>query len=258
MSRKTNRANPLRRTILAAAASEHARFGATTGVLWELEDEQARLVATDGRRLALMHGGTQAKGGHSTKGQMPVVPAKTMSLLERNLTEADELVKVSFRPNEVLIKTERAMIYSRLVEGRYPPYKEVFPKKQTVKVPLELGAFHAAVRQAAIMTDDESKKVVFTWGKKKLTLQARGAATGRSKVEMPLEYDGKAIEINFDPKFVTDMLRVLNDDDPLTVEDLAMTVYQQIGIDGEKRLMAPGNRPIDIVREGKVRKELVG
>jgi hypothetical protein len=47
------------------------------------------------------------------------------------------------------------------------------------------------------------------------------------------------------------------EDDPLTVEDLAMTVYQQIGIDGEKRLIAPGNRPIDIVREGKVRKELV-
>jgi hypothetical protein len=48
------------------------------------------------------------------------------------------------------------------------------------------------------------------------------------------------------------------EDDPLTVEDLAMTVYRQLGIDGEKKLMAPGNRPIDIVREGKVRQELIG
>ncbi|MFM7149802.1 MAG: DUF1501 domain-containing protein [Gemmataceae bacterium] len=47
------------------------------------------------------------------------------------------------------------------------------------------------------------------------------------------------------------------EDDPLTVEDMAMTVYRQIGIEGEKKLMAPGNRPIDIVREGKVRKELI-
>jgi uncharacterized protein (DUF1501 family) len=47
------------------------------------------------------------------------------------------------------------------------------------------------------------------------------------------------------------------EDDPLTVEDLAMTVYRQLGIDGEKKLMAPGNRPIDIVREGSVRKELI-
>jgi len=47
------------------------------------------------------------------------------------------------------------------------------------------------------------------------------------------------------------------ENDPLGVEDLAMTVYQQLGINGEKKLMAPGNRPIDIVREGKVRKELI-
>jgi Protein of unknown function (DUF1501) len=47
------------------------------------------------------------------------------------------------------------------------------------------------------------------------------------------------------------------ENDPLTVEDLAMTVYHQIGINGEKKLMAPGDRPIDIVREGKVRSELV-
>lgn len=47
------------------------------------------------------------------------------------------------------------------------------------------------------------------------------------------------------------------DDDPLSVEDLAMTVYQQLGINGEKKLMAPGNRPIDIVRGGNVVRELI-
>ncbi len=48
------------------------------------------------------------------------------------------------------------------------------------------------------------------------------------------------------------------EDDPLTVEDLAMTVYHQLGINAEKKLMAPGNRPIDIVREGKIRHDLIG
>jgi hypothetical protein len=47
------------------------------------------------------------------------------------------------------------------------------------------------------------------------------------------------------------------EDDPLSVEDLSMTVYNQLGIDGVKRLVAPGNRPIDIVREGKVLPELL-
>jgi uncharacterized protein (DUF1501 family) len=47
------------------------------------------------------------------------------------------------------------------------------------------------------------------------------------------------------------------EEDALTVEDLSMTIYHQLGINGEKKLMSPGNRPIDIVREGKVRKELI-
>src|SRR5207237_5997653 len=125
----------------------------------------------------LMHGMGQSKGGHTTKGQSPVVPIKAMVLLERNLVEPDELVKVSFRPNEVLMKTERAMIYSRLVEGRFPNYRQVIPKDLAAKVPLTVGPFYSAIRQAAIMTDDESKKVVFRFEKNKLTLQASAAET---------------------------------------------------------------------------------
>ena len=138
--------------------------------------------------------------------------------LDRAGDPPEELVRIAVRPNEVLIKTERAMIYSRLVEGRFPPYQQVIPQKHPIKVPLVVGPFHTAVRQAAIMTDDESKKVTFSFAKKKLTMQARGAATGRSKVAMRLEYEGKAIDIGFDPKYVTEMLRVLNAEDALTLE----------------------------------------
>jgi DNA polymerase III subunit beta len=207
-----------RRTIFAAATAENSRFGATTGILMELEDDKATMVATDGRRLALARGDAHSHGGHSTKGQMQVIPAKAMMLLERNLTEPDEKVLISLRPNEVLMKTERAMIYSRLVEGRFPNYKQVLPTKHGAKIPLTVGPFLSAVRQAAIMTDEESKRVTFSFAKKKLTLQARGAESGRSKIEMPVEYDGKAIEISFDPKFLVDMLRVLEPDTPLILE----------------------------------------
>ena len=68
------------------------------------------------------------------------------------------------------------------------------------------------------MTDDESKRVIFGFDKKKLTLRAQGTESGRSRVELPLDYDGKAVEIGFDPKFVLDMLRVLPPDAALTVE----------------------------------------
>jgi DNA polymerase-3 subunit beta len=175
-------------------------------------------VATDGRRLAVVNGAAACLNGHDTKGTTPVVPTKAMNLLERNLQDPNEVVRITIRPNQVLFKTERAVISSLLVEGRYPAYREVFPKKQTVKIPLTAGPFHAAVRQSAIMTDEESKRVKFSFTKKNLTLQAQGVETGRSKVEIPLDYDGKPIDINFDPKFLTDMLRVLEPDAALTLE----------------------------------------
>jgi DNA polymerase-3 subunit beta len=207
----------IRRTVFAAATSEGSR-PAMTGVLWEVDDKSARLVATDGRRLAVTEGPATAQGGHTTQGQSPVVPTKAMNLLERNLDDDDEVIRVSLRPNEVLFRTERAVIYSRLVEGRFPPYREVLPKKPTTKVPFTVGPFLTAVRQAAIMTDDESKRVVFHFTKKKLTLAAQGAGTGRSKVELAVEYDGKPLDVSFNPQFLVDMLRVLSADAALTAE----------------------------------------
>jgi len=94
----------------------------------------------------------------------------------------------------------------------------VIPTKANVKVPLTVGPFHTAVRQAAIMTDEESKRVIFSFGKKKLTLRAQGAESGKSRVEMPIDYDGKSVEISFDPKFLTDMLRILEPDTALSLE----------------------------------------
>jgi DNA polymerase-3 subunit beta len=206
----------IRRTLFAVA--DDATRYSMSGVLWDLEDATAKLVATDGRRLAYTQGLATAHGGHSTKNQMPVVPRKAMALIENNLDDAEDLVKVCLRPNEVLFRTGRAVIYSRLVEGRFPDYRQVLPKKHNVRVPLQVTPFFDAVRQAAIMTDDETRKVTFRFTKGKLTLQAQGAQTGRSKVELPVEYDAKPIEVNFNPQYLTEMLRVLPTDAELSLD----------------------------------------
>lgn len=206
----------IRRTIFAVA-TESARYS-MTGVFWELEDKLARLVATDGRRLALAEAPAVSQGGHSTAGQTPVVPTKALGLLDRDLQDDKELVRVAFRPNEVLFRTGRAVVYSRLVEGRFPNYREVFPRKQPVKIALVAGPFLSAVRQAAIMIDEETKRVTFHFAKNLLTLTARGMDTGRSRVELPIDYAGKAVEVNFNPGFITEMLRVLPADASVSLE----------------------------------------
>lgn len=208
----------IRRTIFAVDKKEASHRYSMHGVLWEVADNKVRLVGTDGRRLALASGPSTSQGAADTKGQTHVVPVKAMGLLERLLQDASEPIRFVLRPNEALFKTERATICTRLVEGRYPNYKDAIPDKLPAKIALELGRFQSAVRQASIMTEHESKRVTFAFGKKKLTLQARGADTGRAKVELPIEYEGKDISINFDPGFVVEMLRMLPADAPLNLE----------------------------------------
>jgi DNA polymerase-3 subunit beta len=205
----------VQRTIFAAAI-ENPRF-AFTGTLWELEADRVRLVATDGRRLAVADGSGTPHGDHHTNGQTHVVATKAMKLLKRILQDPDENVVVTLRPNHALFKIGRVSISSRLVDGRYIAYREVFPKKQTIEIPLSVGPFYAAVRQTAIMTDDENKKVVFSFTKKKLTLQARGA-TDEAQVSLAIDYKGAPLTIALDPEFLVPMLRKLNPEDALTLQ----------------------------------------
>jgi DNA polymerase-3 subunit beta len=148
-----------------------------------------------------------------------VVPTKALALVERNLQgDPEELVRVSVRPNDILFRTETAVIYSRLVEGRFPNYRQILPTKHNCRVPLPVVPFTAAVRQAAIMTDEESKKVTFRFDRNKLVLEAQGQTKGRSKIELPIDLDGKPIQINFNPTYVLDLLKVLTPESALILE----------------------------------------
>jgi DNA polymerase III subunit beta len=204
----------IRRTLFAAA-TESPRY-AITGTLWEIEANTIRLVATDGRRLAIAEAPTTSHGISVNKGPH-VVPTKAMHLLEKNLPDSSDLVRITLRPNEALFQTGQATIYSRLVEGRFPAYKDVLPKKTPIKVPLVAGPFHSAVRQVAVMTEQESRKIVCSFKPKMLVLEAQSPDAGRSHVELPIDYSGKPVQIAFHAKNLTDLLRALDLSDELTL-----------------------------------------
>ena len=208
----------IRRTVFAAEKRENTRY-AVTGILWEAEKGRARLVATDTKRLAMTDGPADIHGGEDAKPQSHLIPLKAIQLLERNLSDDGELIRVSLNTNDARFQTERAMIYTKLVEGRFPPYQQFIPKKMAVKLTLPAAEFFARIRQAAITTDDESKRVDFHFEPGKLTLQARGPETGSSEVEMALPgYDGPEIEIAFDPAYLTEMLRATDGEPTLLLE----------------------------------------
>src|SRR5262249_51708826 len=101
------------------------------------------------------------------------------------------------------------------------PYRDVIPKKANAKISLGVNEFLSAVRQAAIMTDDESKRIAFHFAPGKLKLEAQGATTGRSKVEMKIEeYSGPALSISLDAAYLQEMIRVLDGGETLQLESV--------------------------------------
>jgi DNA polymerase-3 subunit beta len=207
----------IRRTIFATD-NESSRY-ALGGVLLEFAPDKITGVGTDGRRLAKMEIPAHAFGGHPGSDSATIVPAKAMQLIERAVTDADAEIQVAVRPNEILVKSPRATIYARLVEGRFPKWRDVFPSRSgAMKIDLAVGPLHSAVRQAAIVTSEESRGVDFTFDSGSLVLSGRAPELGQSRVELPINYSGPAISIILDPRFISDFLRVLDPEKTFVLE----------------------------------------
>ncbi len=209
----------IRRTMFATDV-ESTRY-ALGGVLIELTNDSITMVGTDGRRLAKMSAPAEAENDAENPAGSPVIPVKALKLIDRNLDDPELSVHIAITSgSSVLIRTsdQGAIIYSRLVEGRFPRYQDVFPADVDVKIPLDVSLLRQAVEQASIVTSDESRGVDFQFSGETLTLSSQAADVGSSKVTMPIHYDGKEVDITFDPRYLTDALKTIDDDATITAE----------------------------------------
>jgi DNA polymerase-3 subunit beta len=205
----------IRRTSFAAA-SENTRFQMCS-VLMEFEpDGKTRFVATDGKRLALMPGTVRSLHEQSTVVQA-LVPPKAVTMLAKLLHDPEEEIDISLGTNEVVFRSAKKTLYSRLVEGRFPPWQTVVPPEPPIKIPLLVERFHNAVRQAKIVTNLESRAVKFTFEKGILTLRGQGADVGEAEIKMPVAYDRDSLSITLNPDFLADALRVMEPSDEVVM-----------------------------------------
>ena len=207
----------IRRTLFATD-TESSRY-ALGGVLLEFEDERITAVATDGRRLAKMEGPVRKVGAGKLGEGSTIVPGRAMQLMERAITEADAAVQVAARPNDILVRSPRATIYSRLVEGRFPKWREVLPRRQdSARVQLAVGPLYSAIRQAAVVASDESRGVNLEFREGTLLLKGSTAEVGQSRVELPIPYVGPEVKVVLNHRFLTDFLRVLPSEQAVTMD----------------------------------------
>ena len=191
-----------------ATARENSRY-AINGVLVEREENKLSVVATDGHRLALSTGSCKAGTGES---RAVIVPTKALNLLLRMFVDVDQTVRVKLVDNQILFSTDQAALLSNLVEGNFPPYKDVIPKDGDKKATLSTDSFVSAVRRAALLTNEESKGVRMAFNGQSLTLTSRAPEMGEAEINVEVsQYEGEAIDIGFNPVYLLDALKVVDE-----------------------------------------------
>jgi DNA polymerase-3 subunit beta len=202
----------LKKTSFAISTDE-SRY-VLNGIFLSLKDHKITMVATDGRRLALVD--EEADIAEKSQGEF-IVPAKAVNELTRLLTEKGD-VDVNFSENQAsfTLKNEKgsgALIVTKLIEGNYPNYRQVIPSETKERIALPREEFLHALRRAEIMTSDKQNSVKLAFVKNQLAITANSPDVGEARETMAVNYKGKDLNIAFNPAYVIDPLNALSEDE---------------------------------------------
>lgn len=187
------------------------------GVFFQFEEETLSLVATDGRRLAVAN--RLMKSEDHSQGEF-ILPSFTVNELEKLPKTGDKLY-ISFTDRQVAIDLKvntseeedqgfRNSVYlvSKVVEGKYPNYKQVIPKDDFKSATIERELMQECVNRAALVSDE---RVTLRVKNKEMEISGQ-SMLGDACESMPIDYEGEESTVSFNPKFLLDPLRAIQKD----------------------------------------------
>ena len=196
-----------------AISTDESRY-VLNGIFLSLKDHKLTMVATDGRRLALVD--EEVDIADNSQGEF-IVPAKAVNELNRLLLDKGE-VEIRYTENQASFtlkddKGSSILIITKLIEGNYPNYRQVIPNEVKERISLSREEFVHALRRAEIMTSEKSNSVKLTFGKNNLAITANSPEVGEARESLAINYKGKEMAIAFNPKYMIDPLNALTDDE---------------------------------------------
>ncbi len=202
----------LKKTSFAISTDE-SRY-VLNGIFISLKEHKMTMVATDGRRLALVD--EEVDLAAESQGEF-IVPTKAVNELSRLLQDKGE-VELKFSENQVAftLKDEKGfsiLIISKLVEGNYPNYRQVIPAEMKERIPISREELLHALKRAEIMTSDKANSVKIHFGKNNMAITANSPEVGEARESLAVNYKGKEFAIAFNPAYLIEPLNALQEDE---------------------------------------------
>lgn len=182
---------------------------ALCGVQWEVSKGTFTMVATDGHRLAKVD---LSGDFREVEGRDFIVSPKALNLL-KSLIEGKDSVHIALAENHITFDLGDSIIYSRLLEGPFPDYKQVIPKNNTKELVVNREEFTDACRRVAILSSVITHQVRFSIGKDALTISVNTPDVGEAVEEVHCHFTGDAMDVGYNARYLLDILRTMETDD---------------------------------------------
>lgn len=172
------------------------------GLLMVVDQNQLRLVATDGHRLAYVATPLDSV----PQRQEVIVPRKTVLELGKQMADTEDEVRVEVSSNQVAFTFGKVHLISKLVDGKFPDYTRVIPTQHQNSVRLDRDTLRQALQRAAILSNEKFRGVRWLLSEGSLKIVSSNAEQEDALEELEVSYSGDALDIGFNVNYLLDVL----------------------------------------------------
>jgi len=197
----------VRQTIFSISDNENNKL--MTGELFEINGDELKVVSSDGHRISIRK--IQLRQEYAPK--KVVVPGKTLNEVSKILPGgADNYVTVYFTPKHIVFEFENTTVVSRLIEGEYFNIDRMLSSDYETKVKINKKEFLNCIDRATLLTKEGERKPIVINIKDEVMELRIDSSLGSMNEDIDIEKQGKDLMIGFNPKFLIDALRVIDDE----------------------------------------------
>ena len=198
----------IRQTIFSISDNENNKM--MTGELFDIQGDELKVVSLDGHRISMRN----IKLDKSYVDIKVVVPGKTLIEISKILSgEIEDMVTIYFSEKHVLFELDQSIVISRLIEGEYFKISQMISSDYETKIRInKKDMFNCIDRASLLIKEGDKKPIIITIDDTGIKFKVE-TTMGTSNEELDVKKEGKNIIIGFNPKFLIEALRVIEDEE---------------------------------------------
>lgn len=197
----------IQQTLFSTAANDTNKI--MTGELFEINENVLRVVSLDGHRISLR----RVMLKETSESRKVIVPGKTLSEISKILSgETEDIVNLYFAKNQIMFEFDETIVVSRLIEGNYFRVDQMISSDYETKITINKKELLNCIdRSTLLIREDDKKPLILNMNDEEMELTI-SSQIGTMDETIPIIKEGKDMRIGFNPRFLIDALRVIDDE----------------------------------------------